>query len=309
MNTNLNNETYNASNNTASPDATIQKLLTKNPYFNVSGLTSSEANYICERIKETLKPIQDEVANLETHTSSLDGEALDNYKKVQDINGKLAKIGQLYAISAFFRSAIKEKDQRLAIINDKISEVRDKQDRLLEEIDMAELLHLSEVTVEDYLLTLPLSEVIVYKAAEAKAAHIGKFIHNFDKIRTSLIKKERISFKEVGEQVFKIHHTPLYELDDLQHLQNYLLAEHREHENTVNGYKAKFREFENAAKVRFEEELTKRTHERQMQLNEKVTAETQKLIAVKNDIANFKIIAPNEFKAMIDELLTVAPLE
>ena len=45
-----------------------------------------------------------------------------------------------------------------------------------------------------------------------------------------------------------------------------------------------------------------------MQLNEKVTAETQKLIAIKNDIANFKIIVPNEFKAMIDELLTVAPL-
>ncbi|WP_218563984.1 hypothetical protein [Moraxella caprae] len=30
------------------------KLLTKNPYFNASGLTSSEANYICESIKETL---------------------------------------------------------------------------------------------------------------------------------------------------------------------------------------------------------------------------------------------------------------
>ncbi len=97
MNTTMSNETNNTSNNTsnntANPNATIQRLLTKNPYFNVSGLTSSEANYICERIKETLKPIQDEVANLETHTSSLDGEALDNYKKVQDINGKVAKIG------------------------------------------------------------------------------------------------------------------------------------------------------------------------------------------------------------------------
>ncbi len=289
-------------------DSAIQKLLTKNPYFNVSGLTSSEANYVCERIKETLKPIQDDITHLETHTSHLDGEALDNHKKVHDIDGKLSKIGQLYAISAFFRSAIKEKDARIAIINDKISEVRVKQEQLLPEIDMAELRRILEVTMEDYLLTLPLSEVIAYKTAEAKAAHIGKFIHNFDVIRISLTKKERISFKEVGEQVFKIHHTPLYELDELQSLQNYLLSEHRDHETTVNQYKAKFREFQNAAKVRFEEELTKRTHDRQMQINEKVKAETERLITLKNEIANFKIIVPNEFKEMIDMLLAVTPL-
>ncbi|OPH37194.1 Uncharacterised protein [Moraxella lacunata] len=284
------------------------KLLTKNPYFNVSGLTSSEANYICERIKETLKPIQDEIANLETHTSSLDGEALDNFKRVNDIDGKLARIGKLYAISAFFRSAIKEKDNRLDMINTKIKQVRDEQDTLLAGIDMLELQRLINVDMEDYLLTLPLSDVMAYKTAEAKASHIGKFIHNFDKIRTSLTKKERISFKEVGEQVFKIHHTPLYELDELQQLQNYLLAEHREYESTVNAYKAKFREFQNKSLVTYEEEYNKRSHERQMLLNEKVKAETEKLIAIKNEIANFKIIVPNEFKAIIDELLTVKPL-
>lgn len=285
-------------------DDDVKNVLTKNPYFNVSGLTSSEANYICERIKEALKPIQDEIANLETHTSSLEGEALDNFKKVHDIDVKLAKIGQLYAISAFFRSAIKEKDRRLDQVNAKISEIRDKQDRLLEDIDMAELERIRDVSIEDYLLTLPLTEVIAYKTAEAKASHIGKFIHNFDKIRTSLTKKERISFKEVGEQVFKIHHTPLYEMSELQNVQNYLLSEHREHETTVNQVKAKFREFQNEARVRYEEELTKRLHERQMLLNEKVALETQKLVELKNEIANFKIIMPNEFRPVIDALLT-----
>lgn len=284
------------------------KLLTKNPYFNVSGLSSSEANYICERIKETLKPIQDEVNNLETHTSSLDGEALDNFKKVNDIDTKLANIGHLYAISAFFRSAIKEKDRRFDILNTKIKQVRDEQERLLEEIDMEELGALLNVDMEDYLLTLPLSDVIIYKTAEARASHIGKFIHNFDKIRTSLNKKERISFKEVGEQVFKIHHTPLYDLDELQKLQNYLLAEHREHESTVNAYKAKFREFQNKSLVAYEEEYNKRFHERQILLNERFNIQTQKLISIKNEIANFKIIIPNEFKSIIDELLTIKPL-
>ncbi|STZ07262.1 Uncharacterised protein [Moraxella caprae] len=232
---------------------------------------------------------------------------MDNFKKVNDIDGKLANIGKLYAISAFFRSAIKEKDNRLDMINIKIKQVRDEQDSLLAGIDMLELQRLINVDMEDYLLTLPLSDVITYKTAEAKASHVGKFIHNFDKIRTSLTKKERISFKEVGEQVFKIHHTPLYELDELQQLQNYLLAEHREHESTVNAYKAKFREFQNKSLVAYEEEYNKRSHERQMLLNEKVKAETERLIVIKNEIANFKIIVPNEFKTIIDELLTVKP--
>ncbi|TWV84659.1 hypothetical protein [Moraxella sp. VT-16-12] len=284
------------------------KLLTKNPYFNVSGLTSSQANYICERIKETLKPIQDEIASLETHTSSLDGEALDNFKKVHDIDVKLEKIGKLYAISAFFRTAIKEKDKRLAIINDKISQIRYEQDLILPNIDMEYLAQIKDVSIDDFLLTLPLSDVISYKTAEARASHIGKFIHNFDKIRTSLTKKEKISFKQVGEQVFKIHHTPLYELDELQSLQSYLLAEHREHENTVNLYKAKFREFENQAKVRYEDEFNRLQNERNALLNEKVKAQTEHLVSIKNDIANFKIIVPNEFKEIIQELLATHTL-
>lgn len=282
----------------------IHTLLTKNPYFNVSGVTSSEANYICERIKEKLKPIQDEINGLETHTSSLDGEQLDGFKKVENIDDKLKLIGELYAISAFLRTAIKEKEKRINIINDKIRNVRQEEDVLLEKLDLVELEKIRRVEMDDFLLTLPLADVIAYKTAEAKASHIGKFIHNFDDIRHKLTKQERITFKQVGEkQVFKIHHTPLYELDELQQTQNYLLAEHREYENTVNFYKAKFRDFENSAKVRYEEELNKLQNERNAILNERVKAKTEQLTAVKAEIASFKIIIPNEFKQIIDELL------
>lgn len=282
----------------------IHTLLTKNPYFNVSGVTSSEANYICERIKEKLKPIQDEINGLETHTSSLDGEQLDGFKKVENIDDKLKLIGELYAISAFFRTAIKEKEKRINIINDKIRNVRQKEDVLLEKLDLVELEKIRRVEMDDFLLTLPLADVIAYKTAEAKASHIGKFIHNFDDIRHKLTKQERITFKQVGEkQVFKIHHTPLYELHELQQTQNYLLSEHRDYENLVNFYKAKFRDFENSAKVRYEEELNKLQNERNAILNERVKAKTEQLTAVKAEIANFKIIIPNEFKQIIDELL------
>ncbi|CEN35731.1 hypothetical protein [Capnocytophaga cynodegmi] len=49
--------------------------------------------------------------------------------------------------------------------------------------------------------------------------------------------------------MFKIINVPLYEIEELQILQEKLLAQHREFESEVNFYKAKFREFENQSKV------------------------------------------------------------
>lgn len=281
----------------------MNNILTKNPYFNVSGLTSSQANYICERIKEHLKPIQEQIYHLETHTSSLDGEALDHFQKVEHIEQKLAEIGALYAISAFLRTAIKEKESRLDEISLQIRNVRAKLEQRLEPIDIQSLDKLANVTFDDFLLTLALTDVVAYKSAEAKAAHIGKFIHNFDAIRQAIHKKERISFKQVGEQVFKIHHTPLYDLDELQKIQAYLLAEHREYETQVNQFKAQFHEFENQAKLKYEQEYSRLVSEREQLLNQQVTAEAEKLLNIKTEIANFKIVVPNEFKAYIEQLL------
>ncbi|GIM52489.1 hypothetical protein CAPN004_15190 [Capnocytophaga cynodegmi] len=196
-----------------------------------------------------MKPIQNLVTNIATHTSSLKGEKLDNFKKVENIDEKLEKIGTLYAISAYLRSAIKEKDNLINEISQKILQIRQKVEEKVEKIDFEALDKLKNITIEDFLKTLSLEEVIKYKSCEAKAAHIGKFIHNFDTLREEITKKELISLRQVGEKVFKIINVPLYEIEELQVLQEKLLAQHREFESEVNFYKAKFREFENQSKV------------------------------------------------------------
>ncbi|MDO4230321.1 MAG: hypothetical protein Q4C98_10940 [Capnocytophaga sp.] len=281
----------------------MNRLQTKNPYFNASGLTSAEANYICERIKERLKPIQDLVTNIPTHTASLEGEKLDNFQKIEQIDTKIAQIGAFYAISAFLRTAIKEKEERLNEISQKISEIREKMEKKVEEIDFNELEKLQKATLDDFLKTLSLEEVIKYKEAEAKAAHIGKFIHNFDAIRQEITQKELITLKEVGEKVFKIHNTPLYQMAELQALQENLLAQHREHESEVNFYKARFREFQNEAKLRYEKESLRLCQERQDKVNQLVVEETEKLLKIKEEIAGFRIVIPNQYKAVIEELI------
>ena len=281
----------------------MEYLETKNPYFNTSGLTSSEANYVCERIKERLKPIQDLVSSIETHTSSIDGEALDTFTKVDDIGGKLTEIGALYAISAYLRTAIKEKETRLEIVNKKLNEVIAKAEEEVKPIDYEPLHRLRDVSIDDYLKTLSVEAVVRYKEAEAKAAHIGKYIHSFDEVRTKLTKKELISFKEVGEQVFKVKNTPLYNLAELQQLQEQLLAEHREYESEVNYYKAQFRTYQNNCKLQYEQEHQRLLQERQNQVKALVVEKTAELTKLKEKIANYRIIVPNDYKITIEALL------
>ncbi len=281
----------------------MEYLETKNPYFNTSGLTSSEANYVCERIKERLKPIQDLVSSIETHTSSIDGEALDTFTKVDDIGGKLSEIGALYAISAYLRTAIKEKETRLEIVNKKLNEVIAKAEEEVKPIDYEPLHRLRDVSIDDYLKTLSVEAVVRYKEAEAKAAHIGKYIHSFDEVRTKLTKKELISFKEVGEQVFKVKNTPLYNLAELQQLQEQLLAEHREYESEVNYYKAQFRTYQNNCKLQYEQEHQRLLQERQNQVKALVVEKTAELTKLKEKIANYRIIVPNDYKITIEALL------
>lgn len=281
----------------------MEYLETKNPYFNTSGLTSSEANYVCERIKERLKPIQDLVSSIETHTSSIDGEPLDTFTKVDNIGAKLSEIGALYAISAYLRTAIKEKEMRLEIVNRKLNEVIAKAEEEVKPIDYEPLHRLRDVTIDDYLKTLSVEAVVRYKEAEAKAAHIGKYIHSFDEIRTKLTKKELISFREVGEQVFKVKNTPLYNLAELQQLQEQLLAEHREYESEVNYYKAQLRTYQNNCKLQYEQEHQRLLQERQNQVKALVVEKTAELTKLKEKIASYRIIMPNDYKNTIETLL------
>ena len=122
-------------------------------------------------------------------------------------------------------------------------------------------------------------------------------------MRNQLNKKELITFKEVGEQVFKIKNTPLYELSELQQLQEQLLAEHREYESEVNFYKAQFRTYQNNCKLQYEQELQCLLQERQAKVNALVVEKTAELTKLKETIANYRIVVPNVYKETIGTLL------
>ena len=192
------------------------------------------------------------------------------------------------------RTAIKEKEARLDVLTKKLTNIQLEAEAEVKPIDYEHLNRLREVTIEDYLKTLSLEEVVRYKEAEAKAAHIGKYIHNFDEVRTNLSKKELITLKQVGEQVFKVKNVPLYDLAELQELQEQLLAQHREVESEVNFYKAQFQ---------YEQELQKLQQERQKKVTALVVERTAELMKIKETVASFRIVVPNSYKNTIEHLL------
>ncbi|MFK8282590.1 hypothetical protein [Capnocytophaga cynodegmi] len=103
--------------------------------------------------------------------------------------------------------------------------------------------------------------------------------------------------------MFKIINVPLYEIEELQVLQEKLLAQHREFESEVNFYKAKFREFENQSKVNYEREFFRVSQARQEKVNQLVVSETAELTKIKEEIASFRIVIPNLYKTEIQDLL------
>ena len=95
----------------------------------------------------------------------------------------------------------------------------------------------------------------------------------------------------------------MYELSELQQLQEQLLAEHREYESEVNFYKAQFRTYQNNCKLQYEQELQCLLQERQAKVNALVVEKTAELTKLKETIANYRIVVPNVYKETIGTLL------
>lgn len=56
-------------------------------------------------------------------------------------------------------------------------------------------------------------------------------------------------------------------------------------------------------KVKYEQEKQKLYQERQEKINQLIIEKTEKLTKIKEEIANFKIIIPNNYKTEINDLL------
>lgn len=207
--------------------------------FSNKGLTSSEANHITNIVKELVKNIDQKSFVLYTSKIKNGGGTmpLDEFKRNEDWVDNVKKVGLLFSLSAFLKTAVKLKES-------KMDEERNK--KFVHNVPYPTLKETSQrldTSFETYLQTLNIKDLNEYLTNESIASHIGKFVHNFDEVRDASVNFQPTSFRQINNEVVTIINERLYTHEELLSGFFDLQKSHREAEKVVNYYKAKHKDW------------------------------------------------------------------
>ncbi|TXI86966.1 MAG: hypothetical protein E6Q36_08275 [Chryseobacterium sp.] len=277
------------------------------------GLTSSEASRVANFLKELVKGIDVNVDDFKIITSKAlkEGKELptDNNVRIEDWSKKLQDKAKYFSLSAWLKEAIKYKDR--------LFEEESNKHFNASTINSSDLLTYPEkpskkdTSFESFFLNeLDTRQQAEYLKEEAYAAHIGKFIHNFDTIREQLNNFEPTVFKPlVGGETLTVVRTLLYTKEELVEEHENLLKLHRESEKILNYYRAKHKEWVADIDRKYQIDLDEYTMEYTTvsNLNNKVvqtyrTAFENEKTDRLEELRQSKIVIPNELQPILDEV-------
>lgn len=233
----------------------IEKLLPKHilGYFSPKdGITMSEANHIANMTKEIAEVSSAKVQNI---VSSRDEITIDTvrytlkeFTKPEDKDFSLP--GSLFGLSAWLRQAIKAKEEALNIISDaNLNNFGNEQPKRSHTAPNKAEFNFPTVPMDidikfPFGTILSIPEYAEYLALEAKAAFLGKAIHQnapVDRVRNEILNWQPISFMKFDGAERLVTRTKLFTEDEINTLYFKLQAEHREVEGKLNWYKAKIK--------------------------------------------------------------------
>ena len=274
-----------------------------------TGLTSSEASHVANFIKELVKSIDLTTSNFQVLTKKGTREGnilnLDDNKMIPNWPELLLEKGRLFSLSAWLKEAIKYKDAQ-------IMKARNTQfdTEVIDPSKAPQSPKSPSLDFEDYFMELSIKDQAEYLSNESTAAHIGKFIHNFDTVRSTLDTFKPTEFVSLSPtEVMTVTNTLLYDKEEL--LQNFekLQSIHRECEKKINFYRAKHKEWVADKQRTYQTELSKYRSEyavwnsEYQSLIQKARSEfeidkTNKLEALKN----LRISIPKSLQPILDEV-------
>lgn len=219
-------------------------------YFGKTGITSSQANFIADQIKERNKKVASYIASTaayqeillefrEMNSLSLNSVETVNYTELAQEEGKL------YALSAWLREAINARGKIInfystcdvsifgeAPIWNKKAPTKTPVDSPL------------PATMEDILADFSVAELAEYFQLQACAAHLGKHIHQDGKISEvrslTLQHLEKITdFRKIDDVSYPLKRVPVYGVAEIDEHFNTLQNIHRSFEQKLNNYKAR----------------------------------------------------------------------
>ena len=273
------------------------------------GLTSSEASHIANFIKEQVKNIDVTTSNFKLITQEGRREGnylrLDSNEEIKNWDELLLEKGKLFALSAWLKESIKYKEDQIKKIRSSSLDTS-----TLPKKDVPKPPTNPDTSFEDFFLQLSIKEKAEYLLNESKAAHIGKFIHNFDEVRNVIDNFKPTEFVNISStEVMTVRNTTLYDREELLGRVEKLQNTHRECEKVINYYKAKHKEWAAELDTKFQKNWKDYVEEVHMIEKEnsmvgvKARADfeierTRKLEVLKN----LKITIPIEFQPILDEI-------
>ena len=276
------------------------------------GISSSEASRIANLIKELVKGLDVTTSNFQIQTSYFkeDGNdyRLDMNNKIENWNENLIQKGDYFALSAWLKEAVKVKEDLCKKIIAKVFNTSDYTAELKPYIKN----ELETFSLDfDYYKYNVMSEedLAIYLTADARATHIGKFIHNFDEIRSQFDNFKPTTFRREGDKVITVTNKPLYGKDDVLAKVETLTAQHSTQDKLCNAYKASHKAWEADQKLKraseerlFQDELRKiDRYNDEIISKHKTEFEKEKIQELEN-IRAMKIVIPKQYKALFDEV-------
>lgn len=218
------------------------------------GITSTLANHLCNIAKEEMQSIQvtlDNIAFQDVFIETLEGERSKLIKQgysLEELRKAMQSVeyqARLTAFIAYFRECIKQKEA----VMDKIRRMTlDEYERLH---GLQALLHdpveEDDLSLGEYLRTIPHKDYVDYYQAEAMAASYGKVVHPGQALsmaKTELHQRAKNSMEvEVsGDQTIIKRYSPTIESVDLEKIFFEQQSQYRDYQARSNKLKAHYEE-------------------------------------------------------------------
>lgn len=292
------------------------------PFFGEKGLTSTSANHYCNLAHEQTKRLQTYLSSVQFYSTELsllgssEKEVLS--KGTTDITlipKAIETIGQLHSLIAFFREAIKAKDDMSKEAMNWEDEVTRKEynDRI-KELDARRPLASPDWTEDDVIKSWSVGEQEKYLSLEAEASTLGQYIH--DKGVLALARERLMSIinnptevTENGRDTLIKRFTPTCSQDEIDGMYFDLQAKHRKVQAELNGMKKRIEdevkqhnlESDSIFRTAYESwKAEKNALEREFTTILNSENETRKKMLA--EVQDLKIVVPNRLKEIFDAL-------
>lgn len=296
-----------------------------NVFFKDGFLTSTEAQNICNVANEIIARLTEHLNSVQFYNTSItsiissDNEICAGIgtRNVSWIQDEIVTIGQYNSLIAWFKEAIKNKEEAL----DKLSDME------LQEWSEFKCypkpispIRKTTVTKDDVIRNLGATELNKYFTLQSKAAAIGKFIHEGGsvsraKVMLGKVLAEPNKISGAGRDTVVYKYTPSVNVDDVDNMFLSLMSEHRNLNTQLNFIKAKAIEEANKQNIANEQEYQKariayskeyndwldKTEDLQSRFNQYIITEKEKISKLKINVPDSLMETYKSIKALLTE--------